>query len=63
MLKGVFKMIFDETRKARSCDECPYKLGVIKTLVDPCTQCSNRGRDKTGKIKILKKNGAEKGSK
>ena len=21
------------------CSKCPYKLGVIKTLVNPCLQC------------------------
>ncbi len=26
--------------KQKSCEECPYKLGLVKTLVNPCLQCS-----------------------
>ena len=25
--------------KQKSCEECPYKLGFVKTLVNPCPQC------------------------
>lgn len=25
------------------CAECPYKLGKIKTLVNPCPQCQKNG--------------------
>lgn len=25
------------------CFKCPYKLGVIKTLVNPCPQCKMTG--------------------
>lgn len=34
--------------KQKNCDECMYKLGMIKTLVCPCPQCL------VGKKKILK---------
>ena len=27
------------TLKKVPCEKCPYKLGVIKTLVNPCPQC------------------------
>ena len=23
------------------CAKCPYKLGIIKTLINPCPQCKN----------------------
>ena len=26
-------------RKKALCEKCPYKLGLIKTLVNPCPQC------------------------
>lgn len=25
------------------CAKCPYKLGQVKTLVDPCPQCKANG--------------------
>ena len=25
------------------CSKCPYKLGVIKTLINPCLQCKMNG--------------------
>ena len=25
------------------CAKCPYKLGNVKTLVDPCPQCKHDG--------------------
>ena len=25
------------------CSRCPYKLGLIKTLVNPCPQCKMNG--------------------
>ncbi len=31
--------MWDEIRKAKSCEECPYKLGLIRTLVSPCHRC------------------------
>lgn len=27
------------TLKKAPCKKCPYKLGIIKTLVNPCPQC------------------------
>ena len=27
----------------KPCAECPYKLGLIKTLVNPCPQCIANG--------------------
>ena len=30
--------------KPKSCDECPYKLGLIKTLVSPCPTCSVKNK-------------------
>ena len=23
------------------CSKCPYRLGLVKTLVNPCPQCMN----------------------
>lgn len=25
------------------CPKCPYKLGLVKTLVNPCPQCKDNG--------------------
>lgn len=27
----------------KPCSRCPYKLGIIKTLVNPCPQCKASG--------------------
>ena len=27
----------------KPCAECPYKLGLIKALVNPCPQCKANG--------------------
>ena len=26
-------------QKKAPCGKCPYKLGIVKTLVNPCPQC------------------------
>lgn len=25
------------------CDKCPYKLGLVQTLINPCPQCRENG--------------------
>lgn len=25
------------------CDKCPYKLGLVHTVTNPCPQCRERG--------------------
>ena len=25
------------------CDKCPYKLGLVHTVVNPCPQCKENG--------------------
>ena len=25
------------------CDKCPYKLGLVQTVVNPCPQCKANG--------------------
>lgn len=25
------------------CDKCPYKLGLVQTLINPCPQCKENG--------------------
>ncbi len=25
------------------CDKCPYKLGIVSTLINPCPQCKRNG--------------------
>ena len=25
------------------CDKCPYKLGLVQTLINPCPQCKESG--------------------
>lgn len=25
------------------CDKCPYKLGLVQTLITPCPQCKANG--------------------
>lgn len=27
----------------KPCEKCPYKLGYVKTLIDPCPQCKLDG--------------------
>lgn len=27
----------------KPCGKCPYKLGLVKTLIDPCPQCKLDG--------------------
>lgn len=29
--------------KKKTCSRCPYTLGLIKTLTNPCPQCSMNG--------------------
>jgi len=29
--------------KKKPCDKCPYKLGAVETLVDPCPDCKQNG--------------------
>ena len=29
--------------KKKPCAKCPYKLGMIKTLINPCPQCKLNG--------------------
>ena len=29
----------NKSRKKAPCPKCPYKLGIVKTLVNPCPQC------------------------
>jgi len=45
------------------CKQCPYHLGLIKTLVDPCIKCRMEKR-KTPPFPtpILKKNKGKKNS-
>lgn len=31
------------SRKKPPCDKCPYKLGQVRTTVDPCPQCKAGG--------------------
>lgn len=33
----------DKSRKKAPCPKCPYKLGIVKTLVNPCPQCKLNG--------------------
>lgn len=27
----------------KTCGKCPYKLGFVKTLINPCPQCKLNG--------------------
>lgn len=29
--------------KKKPCAKCPYKLGIIKTLINPCLECKLNG--------------------
>ena len=29
--------------KRKPCPKCPYKLGIVKTLTNPCPQCELNG--------------------
>ena len=29
--------------KKKPCSKCPYKLGMIHTLTNPCPQCMSNG--------------------
>ena len=29
--------------RKRPCGRCPYKLGLIRTLVNPCVRCKQTG--------------------
>ncbi len=31
------------SQKKAPCEKCPYKLGMIKTLANPCPQCKLNG--------------------
>lgn len=34
----------DLLRQIKSpCDKCPYKLGLVQTLINPCPQCKENG--------------------
>ena len=44
--------MWKEIRKAKSCEECPYKLGMVKTFVSPCSRCTKfLKQEKKKKIK------------
>ena len=32
-----------KSRKKPPCPKCPYKLGIVKTLINPCPQCKLNG--------------------
>ncbi len=36
------KKLFDKVTKS-PCAKCPYTLGQVKTLVNPCPQCKING--------------------
>ena len=36
------KRLFDKVTKS-PCAKCPYTLGQVKTLVNPCPQCKANG--------------------
>lgn len=36
------KKLFDKVTKS-PCNKCPYALGQVKTLVNPCPQCKTNG--------------------
>ena len=51
-------IMWDEIKKAKSCEECPYKLGIIKTFVSPCPQCPNGNKGLKKRLKnIFSKDG------
>ncbi len=31
------------SKEKAPCGECPYKLGMVETLVNPCPQCRQNG--------------------
>ena len=39
------------TLKKVPCEKCPYKLGLIKTLVNPCPQCQLNNYRTYGELK------------
>ena len=41
------------------CNKCPYKIGIIKTVTNPCPQCK---LNKYKRFKVLKKQLAEENS-
>lgn len=42
----------------KPCDKCPYKLGIVSMLVNPCPQCKDNGY-KTYERLISQKNNDE----
>lgn len=42
MRKLELKRLFDKATKS-PCAKCPYTLGQVKTLVNPCPQCKANG--------------------
>ncbi len=40
-MKIALREIF--SKKKAPCGECPYKLGLVETLVNPCPQCRQNG--------------------
>ena len=46
----------------KPCAKCPYKLGLVETLVSPCPQCMQNGYGKCsirGKSQRTRINGTE----
>lgn len=41
--------------KLSPCKKCPYKLGLVQTLVNPCPQCKRTGYKAFEKIKKERK--------
>ena len=37
-------MKLNDTKK-KPCAKCPYKLGIVETLINPCPQCKQNGYD------------------
>ena len=35
--------MFMSEKAGEPCRICPYKLGIVKTFVDPCPQCRKNG--------------------
>lgn len=37
-------MKLNDVRK-KTCAKCPYKLGIVETLINPCPECKQNGHD------------------
>ncbi len=49
----IVELIKQGLDRTKNCLTCPYRLGILKTFVNPCPSCMGRGMFNFNSKKIL----------